>query len=654
MKQSNAFATCRATIVFFKRSLWLVCLLCLHFALPAAAGDPVGSAQTQKVTVPPSSLNSVSMEAFLAGGRDVSYVYTQDQVYLLLRPDVTGEGPVKIMLDLDASLDWNDPATISGVQFDNVPGYDRPEFNCLGHYEFTLTPAQLKNGIMVSFRAWARGYHGEQVTHTPTFTIITSDGAQKKIATPFIVHAIDLNKPRPRAGQASAAFSPPASPPADTTAWRVTRGIMRSEPFSPTTCLDRVALLKTGNQFFAWRIPVMPPTAPGQSFTIPAVHQTAFSPTFTLNVMGQDIVIPLSIQPGASAWANRNLPRGVNEYWVAFGVDPEAVIECPSDYPQQNRYTEITDITFDLSAQAQQGEHAALLSYVCNRSEPGFMEYTCYEPGLTTLVDEANSNWFFEAFATSLALKPGAVMTLNYLLVNTAATPQTFTLTYTSTLPGVADWRAYPPLAGDPGQPDLDHPLGNQVTVAGNSDTSIFYRGTVPAGATSGQYQHALTLSSSTATPASWQALTSLIVMPDGVPPAPLAPTTAVGLAGWGWLAQTDAGQVITYALTAQNTGGLPLPALTLTTTIPAHTTYLSCESNCARAGNVLTWTLPGLEHSAALSAFFTVLVEAGLPAGQRITHADYRVVAGGVSASGQPIHISLPWRRVYLPLVIR
>lgn len=637
------------------RSLWLICALCLVFASPVSGGDPVGSAQTQKVAVPPSKVNSVSLEAFVTSTHDVSYVKTQDQVYLVLRPDVTGEGPVKIMLDLDAGDPWKGEPYISGVQYDNVPGYDHPEVSCKNHHEFTLTPAQLKNGIMVSFRAWAKGDYGEQVTHLPRFTIITSDGARKGIAMPIIVHAMDINKPRPLVGQASAAFSSPARQSADTTAWRVMRYITRSEPFSPPTCLERVAMLKSGNQFFAWRVPIAPPIAPGQSFTIPVVYQTGFLPTFTLNVMGQNIPIPLNIQPATSAWANRNLPHGANDYWVAFGVDPDAVIDCPSDYPPQTQYNELTDITFDLSAQSEQGEHAALLSYVCNRSGPGFMEYTCYEPSLTTLTDEASSNWFFEAFVTSLTLEPGDVMTLNYLLVNTAANPQTFTLAYTSTLPGVADWQAYPPLAGDPEQPDLGHPLGSQVTLAGNSDTTIFYRGTVPAGAASGQYQHALTLASSTAAPTSWQALTSLIVTPDGIPPAPLAPTTAVGLEGWGWLATTGAGQVITYSLTVQNTGGLPLPTLTLTSTIPAHTTYLSCEANCARAGNVLTWTFPGLEHSAALSAFFTVVVDAGLPDGQVITHTDYHVTtAEGASAQGQPITVSIRWPRLYLPLVVK
>jgi len=636
----------RFTVFPFRRSFWLGCMLCLLFALPAAGGNPVGSAQTQKVTVPPSTINSASIEPFLDGGRDVSYVYTQDRVYLILKADVVGAGPVKIVWDID----FSEGGDLSGAQYDSVPGYEKPEISCLRHHEFTLTPEQLRTGILVSYRAWAHGYDGEQVIHTPTFTIITPDGAQKQVAVPFTVRAIDL---RPQLFSTGARSQSSSAQPADTTAWRVIRGITRSEPFSPTTCLDKVTLLKSGNQFFAWRIPAVLPTAPGQNFTIPVVYQTTFSPTFTINVMGQDIVMPLIVLPGASAWANRTLPRGAHEYWMAFGVASDAAIDCPT-FPQQTYYTEITDITLDLSAQPQQGENAALLAYVCNRSGPGFMEYSCYEPGLTTLIDESNSTWFFEAFTTSLALKPGDVMTLDYFLSNGLSTPQTFSMVYTSTLPGVVDWQAYPPQAGDPEQPDLAHPLGSQVTVADNSHTTIFYRGTVPVNATSGQYQHTLTLSSSTAAPASWQALTSLIVTPDGVPPAPLAPTTAVGLAGWGWLATTDAGQVITYALTTQNTGGLPLPNLTLTSTIPAHTTYLSCEDNCIKIGNVLTWTLPGLEHSMALSALFSVLVDAGLPDGQIITHADYRVAAAGISADGAPIHITLPWRRVYLPLVIR
>jgi RHS repeat-associated protein/uncharacterized repeat protein (TIGR01451 family) len=84
----------------------------------------------------------------------------------------------------------------------------------------------------------------------------------------------------------------------------------------------------------------------------------------------------------------------------------------------------------------------------------------------------------------------------------------------------------------------------------------------------------------------------------------------------------------ITYTLTLTNTGDVTATHLLVTDTLPSGASYLS---GCARAGDVVTWTLSSLPPDASASLSLVVT------ATQTITNSDYRVaVEGRLAAVGQ------------------
>jgi hypothetical protein len=94
---------------------------------------------------------------------------------------------------------------------------------------------------------------------------------------------------------------------------------------------------------------------------------------------------------------------------------------------------------------------------------------------------------------------------------------------------------------------------------------------------------------------------------------------------------------------------------LTITDTIPAHTSYIfgSASSGGMLVGEVVQWTLPVLDPGESLNMTFQVEVNGG----QEIVNDSYAVRCDeGVYAYGDPVvtRVKYPIRTVRLPIIFR
>ncbi|HHY55418.1 MAG TPA: DUF11 domain-containing protein [Chloroflexi bacterium] len=617
-----------------------------------------GSKATAKVTPPPPpptplpQVVSLSVETFRGGGKpDGPVVNHGDRVYQFFKAEVSGSGTVDFR--------WNPfPSFAPRVKALDIEFVShQPEPGGPPFFFKNLTPEQARRGIVVSFRVQHSGPWNQPAGGSTMFSVKVGEEILKMADTDFMV-----NPPTsvPNAAWLHVMSDKRAADTVETVWWRVQSGIERGDTLSPDVCRELVAQGQSANRFMVWRLPAAGLLTATQSYTLPVVYQEPFSPKLILVSNGPPsfvyLEMPLEVRANAMAWANENLPHADDEIWVAFGLRSDVSISCP-DFGPRAGYTLVTDVTFDLSTEPQAGEHAVLQSFQCDRTALTPPAFTCVGEGATQLVDMTAGNWFFEPNTVALTLKPGDPLALHYWLENGADAAQTFTLSPTSSMSG-AVWTIYPGYASDPLQPDLDHPLGAQVTVPAHSVSHLHIRATAPTTIPVGAYVYTLTVSSATAAPPAWVGSTDLLVTADGALPAPLPPAPAVDLSGRASAATVRAGETITYHLTIANIGALPLTDLVLTNTLPAQTSYLACGGgdSCTRDGDLVIWRLANLGAGGSHAMMVAVQTPADANPGAVIANTTYRVTtAEQVAADGAPITSTIGAQGdLFLPLVTR
>ena len=119
-------------------------------------------------------------------------------------------------------------------------------------------------------------------------------------------------------------------------------------------------------------------------------------------------------------------------------------------------------------------------------------------------------------------------------------------------------------------------------------------------------------------------------------------------------------GGLITYTLALS--ADQPLAqSVTLTDTLPLHTSFVSASDGGTLSGSVITWTIPSLAAGATVTRTLVARVDQATGGDTAIVNAQYGASDGtDPPTSGPPVSVALKSavsvseRKVYLPLVVR
>lgn len=575
-----------------------------------------------------------------------------DRVQLNLKGYLSGSNPGEFI--------WTPPSGAVNIQFPGrQPDPGGPPYTFSG-----LTPAQIATGINVSYQVSQEmvndGYFFDSLS------ILQGENSVSSQVQHFSISKLAAAEPPARSLPTRQLNAPQASD-----IWYVNHYTDVETNLTTQICQDMVAQAQSANTFMAWRVPVAGTTLPNQPYTVPILTQSSNSPYTILQTYGAgDVSMPLEVRGAASEWANQNLPAAQGEMWVALGVKPGATITCPAGL-NVNAYSLNAEIQLDLTSLPDDCAGCVLEFFGCYKTETmpaalraaaALAPNSLTTDGYTCLGEDMVLNmgsWAYDDFTESLLLKPGDPIYIHYFVFNWDTAPITLSLAPAPTLPGAA-WVIRPGLAADPWQPDMGAVVGSQVTVPGNGQFHFHIFSTVPAGASAGGYEYALTLSGTGIDPASMRGGTMLLVSDTGGLPDPIDPDPAVGLSGSADSAAVPPGGNITYTLLIHNTGALELTNVALTDVIPLNTTYVSCSGadSCAQAAGTVTWNLASLGAGHTASVNLTVQVNAGVGSGTTISNASYNVSTGqSVSASGTAINVtvgSAAQNKIFIPVIRR
>jgi uncharacterized repeat protein (TIGR01451 family) len=119
-------------------------------------------------------------------------------------------------------------------------------------------------------------------------------------------------------------------------------------------------------------------------------------------------------------------------------------------------------------------------------------------------------------------------------------------------------------------------------------------------------------------------------------------------------------GGLITYTL-ALSAGQSIAQSLTLTDTLPLHTSFVSASDGGTLSGSVITWTIPSLAAGATVTRTLVAHVDPITGDDAAIVNVRYGAFDGtNPPVDGQPVSVALKSavsaseRKVYLPLVAR
>jgi len=118
-----------------------------------------------------------------------------------------------------------------------------------------------------------------------------------------------------------------------------------------------------------------------------------------------------------------------------------------------------------------------------------------------------------------------------------------------------------------------------------------------------------------------------------------------------------EAGGLLTYSITVQNTGFAAVTGVAISDTVPASTTFVSADSGGALVGNDVCWTSMTLAVGCRLTVQFVVEVDDSVPAGTLLANDEYGVRYTEVPTPlmGTAVSTRVYWTGwLYLPLVVR
>jgi len=434
---------------------------------------------------------------------------------------------------------WEPPHGATNIQF---PAGHQPLAGGPPYVFDNLTLSEAEAGLQVSYNApepWAPSAD----TFSETLTIQQGNDS----STSSMTHRLNTGSGL----IASNEIAPPSelftglrsSDPV--TMWSLVRFTDIPTEINRSICEDLVEQAKLTDTFTAWRLPIADAITADQSYTLPISESATGYPKTTIsNGFALSVEMPMEIRTEATQWANQYLPNAAGELWVAIGVKPDAEISCP-DVTKPN-YSLVTTMTLDLSNRTNACQNCLLPSYLCYKSGSSssllnraswLMDggrgsttidgYTCLGPAETQLVK--NADWRFEAYTSSVSLKPGDPIQLHYWVENNAVSQRVFDLASTSTLSS-AGWVIHPGQASDPWQPDLEQTVGSSITVPANGMYHLHVTGAAPSGTTLDTYNYRMTVTNAEAQPDTWIGSTALIVTADGKLPEPGARGTSYNL----------------------------------------------------------------------------------------------------------------------------
>lgn len=587
-------------------------------------------------------------------GTDVSSETTKEESSIEDMLDTQDEKSVyapgdKVTLELGARFPgeggrmiWYPPKGATNFKF-NQPGQPEP-----GGPPFVfsnLTKEQFFNGFTVSYSAPPEP--DDLLYQSATF----SDGVtmiyQDEKAHAQLTHALETSKYDKGFNTTQEGLPPPmvkefSSSTWEEKHWNIISFNSFSAPFTQQSCEDFVALAKSSNVFTAYRVKVSDATYLNYPNRLPIViRERTTSPIVpTMHLMSGmlDVTLPMEVRMEETAWANTYLPPASGEVWVAMGAKPDTETECPT-MGTRDDFQVLTQIRLDLSNQPSNCLNCSLTAYTCYKTDGDgipptsgvqpitYGNYTCAGPQGLRLTNNT-ANWRLMPEIKTVFVKPNDEIYTHFVLINTSSSSRTFNLSPSSTLSGVS-WVIRPGDPNNPNQPDMSNTVGAQITVPGNSsEYHLHIFGTVPADTPSGQYKYTLTASNANANPTSWEIYSALIVTADGKLPN----VTKAGLNLFGVASPNpaSAGQPAAVQYTVINSGSTNLTDLTLTTTLPGLTSYISCQGgdacNLDGESHQVWWTLASLAPGEKWAAYLNLNVNAGVPDGTRIINNTYTV----------------------------
>lgn len=566
---------------------------------------------------------------------EYTYYLPKERVRLNLKGDWTSDGP--------GALVWTPPAGASNFVF----GSTQPEPGGPPFVFKNITKAQAD--FSVDYTTPETTENGQCTNYLE----VQADDGGRTAST--LVHWLG-EAPDASIVKASVSNAPEAPAQAEAAAaetislWQAINLQTVNTEWSAPACQELVDNLQSSNLIYAWRVPAAVSADPLTSTELPLYNGPLRQSKITLDYNWDGIIVPLQFRVDATQWANENLPSAEGEVWLALGGDPDASVDCTKIIGKRDSWQSFITLYFNLTGETNDCAGCALTSYTCYRTGAQDDEFTCLGPNALR-VPATGDQWFFESVTPTRAGVSGSPLRTDFTLWNSSDQALTFDLSLQHNLTG-ATWNVYPGQAGDPAQPDTDHPIGAQFTVPANSDYYLYaITNSVPA-SLSGVYQVNLTVSTDTL-PTSMIGTSNLIIneLPEM---ASLDPV--VGILGAADNDQVQAGAPLTFLLTVTNDGAVPLHDLVVTGPVPDNTVYQSCAGgdSCSQDNGSVTWNLANL--GTGLSHVFVLQLQsgAGLAEGTAITQNNYSVQTGeGVSANGAPVtvHIIDPHFLIYLPM---
>jgi uncharacterized repeat protein (TIGR01451 family) len=117
-----------------------------------------------------------------------------------------------------------------------------------------------------------------------------------------------------------------------------------------------------------------------------------------------------------------------------------------------------------------------------------------------------------------------------------------------------------------------------------------------------------------------------------------------------------EAGVVLSYTITVNNSGGLAATNATIRDTLPVSTTYVpnSASNGGIFSSGIISWTNLTINPAATLTRTFRVTVSTTVVAGNKITNTAFITSAQGVSATGLNIVTvgEVAVRKSFLPII--